>query len=251
MYCSLRMAGIMMTISLVFFVYNVTDLFARSPVNNRSAHKITPTMAFGKTHFIDGYPQDQMEKLVVKNKDNNKISVVEGSKVVGKPLFAPDDDVQKKILDLIAHEQACIKIAAYMLNDEQIVQALFAASKRGVAIEIIADGTMIDRFSEITTLRKFPEILIYEYAPQKKSFSASLMHNKYIIFCRNTLDDVAGNGRSLVITGSTNFTDKAYKKNQENMVILEGEVVQHYTQQFNKIKERVSEKKARKDKKNE
>lgn len=201
----------------------------------KAAANIIPTQGFGRTHFIHKFPIQAMQQL---GPIRNFSTSTKDSQVIGKPLFSPDDNVRLELRSLIENERKEIKMAAYILNDEAIADELIKASNRGVKIEIIADGTMVGRFSEISRLKEHPEIVVYEYGPNKKAFSPPLMHNKFIICLDNTFESQDKKGRSLLWTGSCNFTKKAYKTNQENAVILQGDAVNNYRKQFEKIRQR-------------
>ena len=57
------------------------------------------------------------------------------------------------------------------------------------------------------------------------------MHNKFVLFENNIL------GKSLVSTGSFNFTRAAHRNNQENILVLDDDLfVMKYGKKFEQIK---------------
>lgn len=196
---------------------------------------------FGKTHFIVGY-QPEQKLAVTEKKDLKKIAPTQHAGPlkatadgrITQAFFAPDDNVQQILIELIDHEKKAIKMAMFMLTDADVARALVRAQQRGVKVELVADKTgMEDRFGRIDILKEGKvAIFVYATTPSKKTWS-NIMHNKFIVFAHNVLD------KSLVWTGSLNLTKSARISNQENVVVLDdAHVVDRYTQQFERIKER-------------
>lgn len=158
-------------------------------------------------------------------------------------LFSPDDAIQEVQLALIAAEQKSIDIAIFSFTDLEVAHALIAAHKRGVVVRIVADrGSSVGDYSKIFMIRKAgipvylcpaskSEIIDFDEAClEDKVMASALMHNKFMIF-GNTL----GN-RSLLWTGSYNFTRSANTRNQENVVILSDQnIISAFTAQFIKL----------------
>jgi mitochondrial cardiolipin hydrolase len=130
-------------------------------------------------------------------------------------LFSPDDAVHKTMLHLIEQEKKGIKIAIYTLTDSLITNALIAAVKRGIRVDILTDQKGLRGYG-----KRFDQLYnngahIYIYNPEwNDNNEHGIMHNKFIIFEQNIQD------RSFVWTGSYNFTRSARQVNQENVVIL-------------------------------
>lgn len=208
---------------------------------------------FGKTHFIVGCPEDQQAKF----KAQKKAPITEQVKeqpfdlfcdgCIKRVLFSPDDQIQKILLHLIGVEKESIRLTAYSFTDGQVAQALMDAHDRGVNVQIIADpGCMLDRFGKIPLLKEH-EIMVFVYNPDhlskdKKTLVSSIMHNKFIIFGKNI------SGKSIIWTGSFNWTKAAHKRNQENVVILDDKhCVDKYLQQFEILKARCNGVKPKKE----
>lgn len=148
-----------------------------------------------------------------------------------KAYFSPDDNVRAKLIDLIDNEQESLSIAIYTLTDKDITNALLQAYERGVGIEIVSDRAYSgERYSRIPILANH-RISIWVY--QTPEEYRSLMHNKFIIFKKNILD------KSIVWTGSFNFTKSASISNQENVIVTDNpEVVSRFEHQFKLLKQR-------------
>ena len=193
----------------------------------------------GKTHFIVGKTSlNQTEAAPAIThyplpEEFSYLACPDGS--IKYALFAPDDDVQKILLDLIDQEKKSIKIAIFSFTDAKVAQAILDAADRKVNVQIIADDSCLtDRFAKITFLQEHG-IPIHIYESENKSLFADIMHNKFIIFEQNI-----GN-RSLLWTGSFNFTQSARKRNQENVVILDDTLlIERYRKQFELLKERIA-----------
>jgi len=147
-----------------------------------------------------------------------------------KSFFSPDDDIRSVLINLIRAEKESISVAIYWKTQKDIAEALVEAYERGVKIEIIADrGYGSDRYSKIPYLAN-NKIPVWVFQTDIKT--NALMHNKFVIF-KNIL------GRSLVWTGSYNFTNRANDSNQENVVVLDDKkIVESFSNQFSKIKKR-------------
>jgi phosphatidylserine/phosphatidylglycerophosphate/cardiolipin synthase-like enzyme len=130
-------------------------------------------------------------------------------------LFSPDDAIYEIMLYLISQETARIKIAIFTFTDSIICQALISAIQRGIRVDIITDRSAIfDQYGKVDELYR-NGAHVYVYNPQWNNKNRrGIMHNKFIIFEQNM------NDRSLVWTGSYNFTRAARQINQENVVVL-------------------------------
>lgn len=185
---------------------------------------------FGKTNFIIGFPHEYEQTTQVPNE-----TTTDQTDEVHEAFFSPDDDLQKKLISYIKEEQTAIYLAIFSFTDKEIAQALCEAKKRGVHIEIVVDtGCLSDRFGKISRLRD-AGITVYVYDPTQSAKHgaaySNIMHNKFAIFMRNK------NNKTLVWTGSFNFTKSARITNQENVVVTsEPNIVAKFKQQFNVLK---------------
>lgn len=235
-----------------------TPLESRAKKNKSSAEPSLCTEIdipddFGKTHFIVGCPQEHATKLKAQKKEKSADIQADSSfnlvcdGCIKHVLFSPDDNIQKILLHLIGAEKESIRLTAYSFTDGEVAQALIDAHERGVRVEIIADpACMLDRFGKVPMIKDH-DLIVFIYNPDhlkndKKSLTSSIMHNKFIIFGKNVA------GKSLVWTGSFNWTKSAHRRNQENVVILDDtHLIDKYTRHFEVLKERCIHHKPKKE----
>lgn len=220
--------------NLVFHLLLVTS-FALGTTQEFNAPNL------GKTHFILGLPTPPPLKLKKINLPANssdlstRLACHDGC--YKQAFFSPDDNVQDILVQLIDQEKKSIKIAIFSFTDGKIAQALIDAHRRGVMVEVIVDITgMRDKFSKIDWLKE-NRIKVTVYDPRNNSIYNDIMHHKFVIFGNNI------GGKSLLWTGSYNFTKSATLKNQENVLVLdEMHLIEKYGRQFELIKDRTHRK---------
>ena len=193
----------------------------------------------GKTHFIMGLaiaPQEPLkkDKLTVCEAHDlaSLLKCIDGS--YKQAFFSPDDDLEKILIKLINAELRSIRVAVFSFTNGDIAQALIAAYKRGIPVEIITDITCLkDKFNKIDLLKK-AGIKVFVYNPRNVSMLNNIMHNKFVLFEKNV------GGKSLLWTGSFNFTKSAKINNQENVIIVdEMRFIERYSKQFALLKQRL------------
>lgn len=192
--------------------------------------------SLGKTHFIVGLPHEKINKVSQPACSASTLAELlqchDGS--LKKALFSPDDNIPQTLIQLIHNEQASIKAAVFSFTDGDIAHALVDAHRRGIDVELITDisGTR-DKFNKIGILQKYG-IKVHIYNPKIVTIFNNIMHNKFVLFGKNV------NGKSLLWTGSFNFTKSAGMNNQENVLVLdEMHLIECYEKQFNILKERI------------
>lgn len=159
--------------------------------------------------------------------------------------FSPDDNITAHLLDEITNAKERIHAAIYMFTDKKLAQALVDAQARGIDVQVVADRISAETaFGKCETLAEH-HIAVYLFEPpahkkprtKKKDDrehqknegwdSEAIMHNKFAVIDQK------------VATGSFNWTVKANKKNEENIVICsEQTVVEHYYDRFEELKRR-------------
>jgi phosphatidylserine/phosphatidylglycerophosphate/cardiolipin synthase-like enzyme len=150
---------------------------------------------------------------------------------VAHAYFSPEDDLRSLLISLINAECKSIRFAIYTFTDAAIAQALLQAAQRGVAIEALVDRSYgHDKYSKVCTLAN-AHIPVWVYQTAANEKEAGLMHNKFCLFEEN-----AGK-KSLLWTGSYNFTNRASSKNQENIIILDTpSIIESYSGYFARLK---------------
>lgn len=177
--------------------------------------------AYGKTHFIVG-----------KTPTMSNSTSPRPAESICNAYFSPHDDMRSTFIDFINQEKEHISIAIYMFTDADISNAIIAAHKRGVDIEIITDPTCLRESSHrISVLSDAGiSVMIYNASAHTKRFG-SIMHHKFAIFKKNK------NNGPLLWTGSFNFTRAACCSNQENAIIIDNiRLIDKYRDQFEQLK---------------
>jgi phosphatidylserine/phosphatidylglycerophosphate/cardiolipin synthase-like enzyme len=124
--------------------------------------------------------------------------------------FTPRDDIAALITERIARSRKSVQVQAYIFTDRRIANALVAARKRGVAVEVIGDAAQHEGGG-------LPHLGALGRAGARVYLDAThaASHNKIVI-----ID--GADAAATVITGSYNFTHAAQSKNAENVVVISG-----------------------------
>jgi phosphatidylserine/phosphatidylglycerophosphate/cardiolipin synthase-like enzyme len=126
-----------------------------------------------------------------------------------------------ELLKLIQNSKSEISFAIYGLRGQnQILQALIEAQKRGIKIRGIVDSDSHNRnyYTDTETL--------YKYFDIKSDHQSYIMHNKFFIF-----------DKQIVWTGSSNISDTGtggYNANNA-IVIKNSQIANLYLQEFNQM----------------
>jgi len=62
-----------------------------------------------------------------------------------EPAFAPWDDVEGKIVEVLQQAQRQILLQAYILTSKPIVEALLAAHQRGIEVRVLVDASQLGK----------------------------------------------------------------------------------------------------------
>ena len=122
--------------------------------------------------------------------------------------FTPWDDAEALIVDNIRQARRQILVQAFSFTSRALANALIAAKRRGVDVQVLADReqTFGGESSRIPDLARAGIVVLLEVRYQSA-------HNKVMVIDEGT-PEVA------VITGSYNWTYAAQYKNAENVLIL-------------------------------
>jgi len=188
---------------------------------------------FGKKQFVIGVDSLHFFKKA-KRKNNIKDLLRPGKHGIRCALFAPDDKVLDVLLYLIGKEKKSIRMAAFLLTDYKIIEAILEAKARGVFVEVVFDRKVAKEHAKKVRLLsgRGIKVFVYKgYAKYKGANMSNIMHNKFIVFGENVFK------RSLIWTGSFNFTFSAHKNNKENVVILDdSQIIIKFIHEFDHIK---------------
>ena len=129
----------------------------------------------------------------------------------------PTGGVRRTIVDTIQSARKSIDMAIYGLDDPPIVEALCNAVRAGVEVRVVAD----DGSEQPMSTRSYYESLFGPNglagcgAQVEAVRSSGIMHHKVLIVDRGTKD-------SVVLAGSTNFTDDDIDKSHNHVTLLRG-----------------------------
>ena len=123
-------------------------------------------------------------------------------------LFTPGDDAAGQIVQAIEHAQKQVLVQTFSFTSREIAQALIAASRRGVDVQVITDAEQIRRME-----RSQVSAVADGGVPVFVDSLHDSAHNKIMVIDAGTADPV-------VITGSFNFTHAAQFRNAENLLLF-------------------------------
>lgn len=122
--------------------------------------------------------------------------------------FSPADDPERVLVGVIEAARHTLHVQAYAFTSRNVANALVAAHRRGVRVEVLADARMNqrERGNAIPLLLAAGVPVAYETA-----YAAA--HNKVVLADADGPD-------CAVVTGSYNFTWSAANRNAENLIVL-------------------------------
>jgi len=131
--------------------------------------------------------------------------------------FTPNQKCQKLILKQIKEAKQSILIQGYGFTDPDIMDALIQAKRRNVKVRILLD------YSNLTAKNSGLSKMVSHHIPVRIDKPQGIAHNKVMIFDNHIL-----------LVGSYNFSQSAYSRNAENVLIVHDKIlVAEYTQNWN------------------
>ncbi len=123
--------------------------------------------------------------------------------VEGWVYFSPAGGRQGReaLLDLLGQARREVWVATFVLTDAAVVEALLAAHRRGVRVRVVLESRNLQNSAHAPLLQAGLEV--------RRDGNPYTMHHKVMV-----LDG------EWVVTGSYNFTASAYRRNNENLLIL-------------------------------
>lgn len=143
--------------------------------------------------------------------------------------FSPEDCLEKRLIELIDEEDKSIHLAIYCITHKEVGEALIKAKKRGVDVQVIVDKYSIKMKSPLAKMVDAGiSVSVWNSKSSSSKKDGALMHNKFCVF-----------GNHAVWTGSFNFTYRASRVHQENVIVIKNqEIAAEYRKQFGNIKMR-------------
>ena len=124
--------------------------------------------------------------------------------------FSPGIDCRNAINSQLKSAKKIIDICVFTITDNDIVEEIMNAKKRGVIVRVISDDDKsLDRGSDISRMAQVN-------IPVKLDQTNKHMHHKFMLIDKKT-----------VLTGSYNWTRSAASSNEENIIILSNEGLCH------------------------
>jgi phosphatidylserine/phosphatidylglycerophosphate/cardiolipin synthase-like enzyme len=117
--------------------------------------------------------------------------------------FTPNKQCQLKIIHEINNAKKSILVQAYSFTDNDIANALSNAAKRGINVKVLLDKSNRNKENSVKN------IFLHQKIPCRFDVPHGIAHNKIMI-----IDE------ERVISGSYNFSTAAYKKNTENVLVI-------------------------------
>lgn len=138
--------------------------------------------------------------------------------------FSPGDDCLNSIVTILKAIRTSADICVFTITDDRIGKAMIEAQRRGVRVRVISDDDKSeDLGSDIDTFARAG----LEVATDRTD---AHMHHKFAIF-----------DRSILLTGSYNWTRSAATENQENIALTEDpKLLRSYQQEFDRLWEKLA-----------
>lgn len=121
--------------------------------------------------------------------------------------FAPWDDIDALLVDTLAAARKSVRVHAYLLTSKKISQALIAAHRRGVDVQVLLDGAQLEKVPSSTA-----PALHAAGIPVWIETGYQNAHNKVLVIDADL-------PQATVVTGSFNFTWTAQHRNAENVLV--------------------------------
>jgi phosphatidylserine/phosphatidylglycerophosphate/cardiolipin synthase-like enzyme len=131
--------------------------------------------------------------------------------------FSPKGGAAERVIREIGRARREVLVLAYSFSSKPIAEALIAARRRGVKVEVV-----LDHSNEHEEYSDLPVLLEGGLQPLVDPHHA-IAHNKVMVIDRTTL-----------LTGSFNFTHQAEAENAENLLVLHRhrELIAAYVENF-------------------
>jgi phosphatidylserine/phosphatidylglycerophosphate/cardiolipin synthase-like enzyme len=118
--------------------------------------------------------------------------------------FSPGEDCFRAIAHRLESARETMELCLFTITDDRLSNQILDAQQRGVRVRIITDNDKAgDLGSDILRLREAGIPVIEDQSPFH-------MHHKFAVF-----------DRSILITGSYNWTRGAARDNQENLIVTD------------------------------
>ena len=158
------------------------------------------------------------------------ITLYMGPDTVGAP-----DNLEAPIIDFIAAAQDELLVSVQELDHRPIAEALIAARRRGVSIQVILEQDYLregkvpdhDDLGTQEINRDLLTRILRVGIDAKADYNPNIFHQKFIV-----------RDRTAILTGSTNFTTTGVTKNLNHIAVLEDqETAREYAREFRQMRQ--------------
>ncbi len=144
--------------------------------------------------------------------------------------FSPDAGATELVVKAISEAKHSLRVAAYSFTSKPIAEALIAAHKRGIDVQVVLDkSNNRDKYTAATFLANMG-------IPTRIDSRYAIMHSKYIVIDDDTVE-----------TGSFNYTKAAENHNAENVIVIRNnhDIAKAYSQNWQGLWDESEQYKAR------
>lgn len=215
------------TMHNTFVVIDRAEVWTGSAdLTNASIYKAENNLVRVRSAQIAENYLKEFEEMFVEKKFGSQIAAttpypfltIDGTTV--STLFAPDDDVQTALINLIYQAQKSIYFMAESFTAPKLAEAIRLQAASGVTVKGVMDSSGVSA-SALSEYNNFRQAGI----DVRQSLDAGSMRNNVLI-----IDD------HIVVTGSYNFTTSAHTRNDENILVFDNPLIaSEFLAQFEKI----------------
>ena len=168
------------------------------------------------TEFEEMFVERQFGSTSPDRVPHPRIQLADG---VVETIFESEGNARQRIIQLIRDAESSVYVMAFVLTDDGIAGALVDRQRAGVDVAVVIETRNTDATgSDFANLRKAGVDILEDGNPY-------IMHHKVIVV-----------DKSIVVTGSYNFTSSAANYNDENVLILHSPAVaEQYLEEFDRV----------------
>lgn len=123
--------------------------------------------------------------------------------------FSPGEGAEKLVLKTIGSARQEIRMMTYSLTSPRVVEALIAATKRGVDVAVVSDYKSNVSDDRSGKARAALSALVNAGCRVRTIDAYAIHHDKILVVDRETVE-----------TGSFNYSDAAATRNSENVIVI-------------------------------
>ncbi|KHD37957.1 phospholipase D [Clostridium acetobutylicum] len=178
-------------------------------------------MKLGNFKYLLGIMLIVIICIIVFTRGDSDNKILVASKNIEYYFSQKDRNSDEELIEAIDSARERVDMAIYILQRQDIVNAVISAKKRGVVVRIITDRDEAATNYEGKELKSLKR----EKIPIKINTHSGMMHMKVTI-----LDN------SSVAAGSYNYTDPATEENDEVLVIVKNNIIaEKWENKFNNM----------------